>query len=626
MECECGASINRRDLLQIAGACAGTFGLAHLGNAGVVEVESREQFENLIPADKNLDKAWLDSLVTRSDPEIYKGWEQELKYIGMPVGGVGCGQLYLGGDGRLWLWDIFKCNYRREPDHGQRIDAFTLGGHYANPVPFGEQYTRWNGANVNQGFAIRIAAGSNGFTRTLDHVGFPDVTFRGEYPVGRVNYQDNSLPVTVHLEAFSPFIPLNSKDSGLPATVMSFRVTNTSEESMEVELAGWLQNATCPYVKDQTLGRRRNRISLTDERVSLLQTVESIDDDSAQEATAPREDILFADFESGSNKGWTAEGAAFSQGPYKAADLPTYIQLKDFQGDYVVNSHDVRDPRGGGQHKSREQSRKGDRLVGVLTSDQFTIDRNFITFLISGGNHNGKTCIKLLVDEKVVASKTGQSDHQMRQEAFDVREYQGKQARLQIVDEVSGSWGNICVDHIVFTDKTSNSDGIDMRHGFGSMALSVLNHEQSSSTLGCSFLPINATGEELFDHLQHIDLNPSDSTFSSFEEKTLPLNEQLVGAIGGAFELGPGESKTLDFAITWFFPDYNEVDRAPGFLSRLEGFSKLRRHYSNWFKSAGEVADYLSKNRETVIRKIQDFGIRYGTTARSRIGYLIAPS
>jgi hypothetical protein len=56
---------------------------------------------HLIPADKKLTPEWVASLTGRGQAEVFSG--ERLKYVGMPVGGIGCGQLYLGGDGRLWL-------------------------------------------------------------------------------------------------------------------------------------------------------------------------------------------------------------------------------------------------------------------------------------------------------------------------------------------------------------------------------------------------------------------------------------------------------------------------------------------------------------------------------------------
>ena len=67
---------------------------------------TREDFEHLVPADKKLSADWLKALFARGTPEVLRG--QELKYVGMPVGGIGAGQLYLGGDGRLWHWDILN--------------------------------------------------------------------------------------------------------------------------------------------------------------------------------------------------------------------------------------------------------------------------------------------------------------------------------------------------------------------------------------------------------------------------------------------------------------------------------------------------------------------------------------
>ena len=65
-----------------------------------------------------------------------------------------------------------------------------------------------------------------------------DVSFIGEYPIGYVSYSDPAFPVSVTLEAFSPFIPLNLEDSSLPATVLEFTLKNTGAAEIEAELGG----------------------------------------------------------------------------------------------------------------------------------------------------------------------------------------------------------------------------------------------------------------------------------------------------------------------------------------------------------------------------------------------------
>ena len=56
--------------------------------------------------------------------------------------------------------------------------------------------------------------------------------------------KDASLPLTIQLEMYSPFIALDEFNSGLPATVLSFTIKNTGTEKYTVTLLGWLENKT----------------------------------------------------------------------------------------------------------------------------------------------------------------------------------------------------------------------------------------------------------------------------------------------------------------------------------------------------------------------------------------------
>jgi hypothetical protein len=158
---------------------------------------------------------------------------------------------------------------------------------------------------------------------------------------------------------------------------------------------------------------------------------------------APLADVIFEDFEKGTYDGWAVTGTAFGDRPQTLRTTAPYQGRINALGRYFVNSHNIR----GGEDVTR-----GDAHKGTLTSRPFTITHAYITMLVGGGAHVGKTCVNLLIDGKAVLSATGRNNNQMFPVRWDMRPFLGKTARIQIVDDAAGPWGNIGVDHIVFTN------------------------------------------------------------------------------------------------------------------------------------------------------------------------------
>jgi len=156
-------------------------------------------------------------------------------------------------------------------------------------------------------------------------------------------------------------------------------------------------------------------------------------------ATA-QEDILIADFEGGDYGDWKVTGEAFGPGPARGT-LPGQMDVTGFEGKRLVNTY-----------------YKGDDATGTLTSPMFEIKRKYINFLIGGGKNPGQSCINLLVDGKVARTATGPNDkpggsEELAWNGWDVSELSGRNARIQIVDNSTGSWGHINVDHIIQSNK-----------------------------------------------------------------------------------------------------------------------------------------------------------------------------
>src|SRR5882762_8320327 len=218
--------LGRRQFLKIVG-----FGAASLSSAAGLPVMAGPftspgpQVKHFVPVDKKLSLEWVRGLFARGAPRVCRG--KELDAIGMPVGGIGAGQLYLRGDGTLAVWQIF--NKHHFSGYGER--------NYAQKIPE---------SPVDQGFGLYFSLPEgNKLWWTLNGQDFPGVEFTGEYPIATVRYAKDGFPLKVQMEAFSPFIPLNAKDSSIPATVFQITLENISEKALNVGVMGWLENAVC---------------------------------------------------------------------------------------------------------------------------------------------------------------------------------------------------------------------------------------------------------------------------------------------------------------------------------------------------------------------------------------------
>ena len=459
--------LNRRDFLEKV--AAGAAGVAMAGEMAWAK-GGQEKLPLTLPKLSGLRQYPL------TPPRVYR--QQHLEATSMPIGGIGTGSLWLDGQGRLAIWQIF--NNLSEP----RIpDSF---------------------------FAVRARAGSGAaVTRVLQTVGEGSLTpmqsleYEGGYPIARLSYRDRALPVEVLLEAFNPMIPLDAANSSIPCAIFRFTARNPGKVAAEVSFFAALQNAVgsrgangIQGVRQSGYGGNRNRV-VRDTSMLALAMDKAVDPVAAGPITVrsasgqqvPGAELIWAggaaglttetaepmariaaeggvvlvegaskaffqaiatlrsdsrslagigtvfeDFEKENYEGWTITGDAFGKGPSRGTE-PGQQPVSGFAGRRLVNTF-----------------KRGDGPQGTATSKPFRIERHYIGFLIGGGNHPGQTCINLRVGGKVVRTAAGKNREALEAASWDVAELKNKEAVLEIVDRHSGGWGHVNIDQIVFTD------------------------------------------------------------------------------------------------------------------------------------------------------------------------------
>jgi len=490
----------------------------------------------LIPVEKHLDPAWVKSLSERGKSHVFTG--NELRHVGMPIGGLFSGQLYLGGDGQLWHWDVFN--------------DFLFTGWSGNYSP------RTVTSPLEQSFGAVI----DGKEVPLTTNGFSGITFRGEYPMAFVGYKDPNVPVQITLTAYSPFIPLDIDDSSLPLTVMEYTVTNTSSRPVTVTIKGILENFALARERGALNGTRINRVT-NEGSLSLLE--ESVEPERALPVSP---DHIVEDWSKENLAGWKVEGESFGTAPYHAA------KLREDQRKAGLN-HLGKGVEGFVSSLSFAGRSKDRKPAGVLTSAPFPIDRaHLYLWMRPEGRKTADSGFDLVVDGETVerirppASRT--DARELALHSVDLTPWAGKQGMIRIVDKESETKSGITVGkmflsdrEILFNPKTGRVETRSDAEDNGSMALALLD-------------------------------GPAD--LSSGQQEA-PARDKLMGFLGRTVTLQPGESRNLTFVLSWFFPNLNHIpkikEQGRWYASRFASAGDVIRYFQqNRVRLAGETRSW----------------------------------
>lgn len=148
------------------------------------------------------------------------------------LGGIGTGNISIGARGEFGDFEIFN-------HAGKQVYApyafFAIWAKEEGRDPI----ARVLESKINPPYSM-----SHGFPayRVAGLPRLDDSKMLGEYPILNLYFEDKKLPVEVSLEAFTPFIPLNPDDSGIPAAFFRYKVRNNGTRKVDVSIACSMPN------------------------------------------------------------------------------------------------------------------------------------------------------------------------------------------------------------------------------------------------------------------------------------------------------------------------------------------------------------------------------------------------
>ena len=167
---------------------------------------------------------------------------------GAPLGGIGTGFVEIRADGCFHEWQIFNSG------------PWSQDARSTTALPAaGPQYLRfllWARKTSEEAPQVRrlYLRSDESDLYTLPFVqDVESIDYYAWFPMTGLRYNDQSIPVRASAQVFSPFIPGNARDSGTPGFHVVYTLENVCDETVEVSLAGFMDNPLASALPDRRL-------------------------------------------------------------------------------------------------------------------------------------------------------------------------------------------------------------------------------------------------------------------------------------------------------------------------------------------------------------------------------------
>jgi non-lysosomal glucosylceramidase len=200
------------------------------------------------------------------DPFSYSG--ENLKHIAVPVGGIGTGDILIGGRGNILEMEIFgKADRDELPPY---MTFFSLWAKEEGKEPVAKILERELLNDFTNPFGVprQQLAGVPRFKNSV---------FTCGYPIVKIALQDDEIPLHIELECYNPLIPLNTEDSGLPLAVFNWSLQNTSQKKISTSISFCISNPLNAKERSKTYtsGETVNKYIQTGNYQGILMKTES---------------------------------------------------------------------------------------------------------------------------------------------------------------------------------------------------------------------------------------------------------------------------------------------------------------------------------------------------------------